>query len=140
MKACDFFLVNFSEMEDVEKLTPMPAICLLALSEPLDEKSLFNAVSYFLSFGAFWFMSYGEFAEKIEDSVDSAIEMRESFDVVTTAHTSDELEDVADFILNTASVGMTHFRCFLIFDNQEKNRVFCESLAKKYSAGLGLIH
>jgi len=121
MRSCELCVFDLNDSPDWTKLKPMPTVSLLALSDHLAKDPLAEMVKGCLSVGTLLFAAYGEFADEMEDQIDLVLENESRLDIITTSHQGDEMEDVANFIINAAYRESGHFRCLVVLDKRMAN-------------------
>ncbi|MGV7208650.1 hypothetical protein ACLB1G_12425 [Oxalobacteraceae bacterium A2-2] len=116
MRACDLNIVGLNEGLDAANWTAMPTVALLLLSRHPERLALARVVSGALAAGTILFAAYGPLAGIIEEEIDALLEDEGRFDVVTTSHYGETVEDVANFVLHAACPKEERFRCLVILD------------------------
>ena len=121
MRSCELCVFNPDDRPDWTKLKPMPTVSLLALSDHLAEDALAEMIKGCMSAGTLLFAAYGEFADEMEEQIDLVLENESRLDIITTSHQDDEIEDMANFLVNAAYRESGHFRCVVVLDKRVPN-------------------
>jgi len=129
MNRCDLRVFSDGALPDWVALGRARTICLMG-SEPQVEGLVLDAVDA----GTFAFVCCGELANQIEDSIDEVLERSEDmFDIMTTAHTGEMVDDIAFFIA-VALGGDEPFRVLaFVHSDDEQALAVCAAL-KDYVA------
>jgi hypothetical protein len=132
-KNCELCIFSLSELSQLGQLPAKPTVCLLIFSRPLLDGLMSALVQACVNIGAVAFMSYGDLANDIEDQVDWVLESQcsKGSAVLTTAHTDEDIEDVAYFFKHAAYVGAQAYRCIVITDVVDENGILLLSEVRK---------
>jgi hypothetical protein len=103
-------------------LEPMPTVCLLIADRVEPPYDYDDLITNFLAIGCHFFMTWGEAAERFEDILDEtlvSLSLEKGDDgllsVLTTSHKGESAEDVASFLLESASPDEPVIRCCIGF-------------------------
>jgi len=129
MNRCDLRVFSDGALPDWMALGKARTICLMG-SRPQVEGLVLDAVDA----GTFAFVCCGELAEQVEDSIDEVLEQSEDmFDVMTTAHTGETVDDVAFFIA-IALGGDEPFRVLAFLQSDDEQALAVCAVLKNYVA------
>jgi hypothetical protein len=99
------------------ELSSIPTVCLLVSDTLCPQLELENVVDLLVASGCNFFMSWGDAADLLHDSLDNVVEDRANhfLNVVTTSHKGETTEEVAWFLVNSALLGEANIRCFVLY-------------------------
>lgn len=121
MRSCELHVFNSDDRPDWAKLKVMPTVCLLALSDHLENDVLAGWIEGCLAVGTLSFAAWGEIADETEDRIDSVLEGESRLDVTTTSHQDEGIEETANFVVNAVCLEPVPFRCVLILDKRMRH-------------------